>query len=303
MNFVGRSTYTPTVHELSAFVASAELGSASAAALALNLTQSAVSRSIASLEQRLGVRLFMRVRQRLVLTDAGRAMLREASQILGKLDNTARMVMAFGGSESVLRLAVLPSFANHWLIPRLTAFAQRHPQIGLDLAPALSAVDFDQTPFDAALQRRQMARPGTITLELCKERLIAVASPHLVGSGMLAPDVLVEFPLIQQSTRPQLWADWLQAAALEPFQRVRGPRFEHFDMVLAAAEAGLGVGLVPDIFAADGLARGALTMPCQIAVAGASPYALIWPPAAQDRPSLRAFVDWLKATEARNMAQ
>lgn len=298
MHRAKRNAYMPSIHELSAFVASAELGSASAAALALNLTQSAISRSIASLERRLGVRLFMRLRQRLVLTDAGRAMLREARDVLEKLDATARMVMAFGGSESVLRLAVLPSFANHWLIPRLPDFARCHPEIGLDLAPALSTVDFDRAPFDAALQRRQMAPPGTKTLALCQERLVAVASPRLVGNGTLTPDVLVGFPLIQQSTRPQLWADWLRVAGLEPFRQLRGPRFEHFDMVLAAAEAGLGVGLVPEIFAADGLARGALAMPCPIAVAGASSYVLIWPPASQDRPSLRAFVDWLKRTQA-----
>ncbi len=126
-------------------------------------------------------------------TDARRLMLREARYVLEKLDVTARMVMAFGSSESVLRLAVLPSFASHWLIPCLYEFVQMHPEINLDLAPAPSAVDFDETPFDAALRIREMARAEMKPIELCRERLIAVGSPRLVRSGTLTPDACWNF--------------------------------------------------------------------------------------------------------------
>lgn len=132
-----RPAYTPSIQELRALVLAADLGSVSAAAEALSLTQSAVSRSIAVLEQRLGVRLFRRERQRLFLSDAGRAMVRDAREILDRLDAAARMVMAFGGGTEVLRIAALPTFATTWLIPRLTDFARAHPGIAIDLSQAL----------------------------------------------------------------------------------------------------------------------------------------------------------------------
>lgn len=153
----GRPSYTPTISELRALVRVAELGSTAAAADALSLTQSAVSRSVGALEERLAVRLFRRERQRMILSDAGRAMLRDARDILDRLDASARMIMAFGGGSEVLRLAVLPTFATAWLIPRLPAFTRLHPDVSLDLGQALLPVDFEASPFDAAIQRVEMA--------------------------------------------------------------------------------------------------------------------------------------------------
>ena len=109
MNTPPRPSYTPSVQELRALVACAQTGSASRAGDHLNLTQSAVSRAIRALEDRLGVLLFRRVRQRLILSDAGRALVRDARDILDRLDNSARMVMAFGNGGDVLRHYVTPA--------------------------------------------------------------------------------------------------------------------------------------------------------------------------------------------------
>lgn len=283
-----RDQHTPSIPELRAFVLCARLGSASRAAAALNLTQSAVSRSIRALEDRLGVTLFQRIRQRMVLSDAGRAMLRDAEEVLDSLDRTARMVMAFGGSRQVLRLAVLPTFAATWLIPRLGDFATRHPGISLDLTSALAPVDFDDSPFDAAIQRAELARAGTEVMPILPETLIVVAAPALA-----VPADLSGVPLIQQATRPHLWADWMEAAGLE-VEAIRGPRFEHFDMVIAAARAGLGVALLPDIFARPDLEGGTLAQVSPVALTGPSPYALIHPGRAPEG-TLGVFVEWLKS--------
>lgn len=286
-----RSHHTPSIQELRALVACGELGSASRAAEALNLTQSAVSRAIRSLEDRLGVLLFHRVRQRLILSDAGRAMLRDAGAILDDLDAAARMVMAFGGGEQVLRLAVLPTFATAWLIPRLAGFARSFPDTAIDLTSALEPVDFQDSPFDAAIQRAAMARAGTVVAPLMEELLVVVAAPALAGRGALSPAEIVRQPLIQQATRPRLWVDWFAAAGLGPVDRLRGPRFQHFDMVIAAARAGLGLALLPRIFVEHDLRSGALCKLTEIELAGPSPYALIHPPSPS--PTLRAFADWI----------
>ena len=289
-----RPSYAPTLQELRALLCCADLGSASEAGLALNLTQSAVSRSIRSLEDRLGVRLFHREKQRLVLSDAGRAMVRDARDILMRVDASARMVMAFGAGADVLRLGVLPTFATTWLIPRLPDFSARHPDVCIDIGAALAPVDFADSAFDAALQRAGMARPGTEVIPVMAERLIVVAAPRLVGRASLAPEAVLKHPLIQQATRPELWSDWFGQLGLDPFGRLRGPRFEHFDMVLAAAEAGLGIAILPAIFAASALAAGRLVQASPAEILGRSPYALIFPARSAGQRSLGLFTRWLR---------
>lgn len=291
-----RANYTPTIQELRALVACAELGSASRAAEALNLTQSAVSRAIRSLEDRLGVRLFRRVRQRLLLSDAGRAMVRDAGVILGDLDAAARMVMAFGGGEGVLRLAVLPTFATTWLIPKLDGFNSVSPETAIDITSALDPVDFHDSPFDAAIQRASMARAGTTIVPLMHERLIVVGAPQLLpAGGDPTPAGIARLPLIQQATRPGLWAEWFAAAGLGAVERLRGPRFQHFDMVIAAARAGLGLALLPDIFVAPDIEAGRLRRIGHLSLAGPAPYALIYPAGRPMSSSLEAFASWLRS--------
>lgn len=290
-----RANYTPTIQELRALVACAELGSASRAAEALNLTQSAVSRAIRSLEERLGVRLFRRVRQRLLLSDAGRAMVRDAGAVLADLDAAARMVMAFGGGEQVLRLAVLPTFATTWLIPKLADFNRVSPETAIDITSALDPIDFHDSPFDAAIQRAVMARAGTTIVPLMSERLIVVGAPRLLPGKAQAPAEIAHLPLIQQATRPGLWAEWFAAAGLGPVERLRGPRFQHFDMVIAAARAGLGLALLPDIFVAPDIEAGKLRRIGDLSLAGPAPYALIYPASRPVSASLEAFSGWLQS--------
>ncbi len=294
MNSAMRDARTPSIQELRALVACGRSGSASRAAEELFLTQSAVSRAIRSLEERLGVRLFRRVRQRLVLSDAGRAMLRDAEVLLENLEASTRMVMAFGGGDRVLRLGVLPTFATTWLIPRLGAFGKVAPHITFDLTSALDSVDFESSPFDAAIQRAEMARPGTAVLPLVEERLIVVASPALLGGASPSPADFADFPLIQQATRPRLWADWFDAADVGPVERLRGPRFQHFDMVMAAARAGLGLALVPEVFVDAEIAEGSLARVDDRDFVGPSPYALIYPSARPMSASLQALSRWLR---------
>ncbi len=289
-----RQSYTPSIQELRALVTCADLESVSRSAIALNLTQSAVSRSIASLEERLGVRLFHRVRKRLHLSDAGRAMVHDSREILERLDSSARMIMAFGGGGDVLRLGVLPTFATNWLIPRLPEFLTLHPEVSIDLASVLHPVDFEKTPFDAVIQRAVMARKDTDVFNLLEESLITVAAPSLVATDKeLSGDDLARYPFIQLATRPELWDDWFANAGIARTDRLEGPRFQHFDMVLSAAQAGMGIALLPDIFAHQAINSGALVKVHPRTLAGATPYALIRPAVREASSAMDAFAAWL----------
>jgi LysR family transcriptional regulator, glycine cleavage system transcriptional activator len=295
-----RHAYTPTLPELQAFVQAAKTGTATRAAAALGLTQSAISRALTTLEARLGVALFHRIRQRLVLSDAGRALLPDAERMLADLDRAALTVMSFGGHRDVLRLAVLPTFAALWLIPRLASFAARAPQVTLDMTATLTPLDFERDPRDVAIIRAQPPLRGAELDILIEERLVVVAAPGLLPSvGVLDDTDLARLPLLQQATRPNLWLDWFLNAGLDPITILRGARFEQFGMVLAAARAGLGLALVPEVFAAPDLATGALRLASARSMTSATPYALTYPQRSLEIAAFCQFRDWIRADASR----
>src|SRR5690349_2891080 len=114
-----RARLLPRMNELLAFATAARHLSFTSAAVELNLTQGAVSRTIAELEARLGVRLFERVRQRVVLTDVGRQYFQEIRALLEQLSNATHQAVAAKPGLDILNLAVLPTFATQWLVHRL----------------------------------------------------------------------------------------------------------------------------------------------------------------------------------------
>jgi len=291
-----RHAYTPTLPELQAFAQAARTGTATRAAAALGLTQSAISRALTTLEARLGVALFHRIRQRLVLSDAGRALLPEAERMLADLDRAALTVMSFGGHRAVLRLAVLPTFAALWLIPRLSHFATLAPEVTFDMTATLTPLDFERDPRDVAIIRAQGPLRGADMDILAKERLVVVAAPSLLPkAGMLDDADLAGLPLLQQATRPNLWLDWFLNAGLDPITILRGPRFEQFGMVLAAARAGLGLALVPEVFVGPDLASGALQLASARSMTSDTPYALTYPQRSLDIVAFRQFREWILA--------
>ena len=289
-----RDSHIPTISELHAFAACARTGSTTRAADELHLTQSAVSRSLGTLEERLGVLLFNRVKQRLVLSDAGRAFRREAERILSDLNQAAVAIMAFGGHSGVLRLAVLPTFGSRWLVPRLRQFRALMPTMTFDIVSRLEPIDFDTEPFDAAIQRSNLRPPNTELVPLMDERLVVVAAPELLaGKGELTDAEMASLPLLQQTTRPSLWLDWFRDAGNDPRSILRGPRFEHFDMVIGAAVSGLGIGLVPEVLVEPEIAAGRLTRASTRQLVVSAPYSLIFPQRSLELEGFPAFRDWL----------
>ncbi|MCG4454825.1 LysR family transcriptional regulator [Pseudomonas sp. MMS21-TM103] len=130
---------------LNAFIAIAELGSFSEAAERLHLTQPAVSKRIASLEQQLNVRLFDRLGREVSLTEAGRALLPRAYQILNVLDDTRRALTNLSGEVSGrLTLATSHHIGLHRLPPLLRAFTREHPQVKLDIQFLDSEVAYEE---------------------------------------------------------------------------------------------------------------------------------------------------------------
>jgi LysR family transcriptional regulator, glycine cleavage system transcriptional activator len=279
-----------------AFEAAARLGSFTSAATELCLTQSAVSRRVATLEAFLGVAMFERNNQRVFLTQAGRFYANEARMILTRLAAVTGEALEFRGRGGVLNLAVPPSFGASWLVPRLTEFCTRHPDVSVTLSVRLRPTGFTPEGADAAIQILTETWPDVIAHAFLEEAMLPVACPRLVQRhGLRAPSDLRNATLLMQETRPLLWEEWFAARDLG--SAVANPRhsFEHYAMVIKAALAGLGVAIVPTYLVRPELDSGALVGLFGPPVKGRGTLHLVYPDTKHDYPPLAAFREWLLA--------
>ena len=264
------------------------------AAAELALTQSAVCRQIAGLEQYLGVSLFNRIKKRVSLTDAGQQYARQVREDLARLERDTLSVMAHQGAGGVLELAVIPTFATRWLIPRLGEFNRSHPDITLNLTTRAEPFMFTDTPFDAAIHFGDPIWPGAMADYLFGEEMVPVCSPALIeGMGTLEPRDLGRLPLLHQSSRPDAWHDWFDMLGIADIHALRGARYELFGMLVEAARACLGVALVPRFFVLGELESGALVIPCAHAMTSERGYYLVYPERKSESAALQTFKHWL----------
>ena len=289
-----RRGFLPPIGTLVAFECAARHGSFSRAAEELHLTQGAVSRQIRTLEETIGVALFERVRQRVVLSEAGRAYLADVRRSLGELGEATHRVMGFTGTRGVLDLAVLPTFGARWLVPRLPRFLGAHPEVTINLAARIEPFDFAGAPFDAAIHVGQPVWAGGVLTHLMDEEVVPVGEPGFAGRlDIVRPADLSRAPLLHQSTRPTAWADWFRAIGHATDAVWRGPRFDQFSMVSEAAAAGLGAALVPRFLIEEELARGRLVILFPEPLRTASAYYLVRPADEGRSALLAAFEEWL----------
>ncbi|WP_454690585.1 LysR family transcriptional regulator [Achromobacter aloeverae] len=283
----------PATGSLIAFEAAARHLNFRLAAGELHLTPSAISQQIRVLEQQIGVALFARVRQRVLLTSAGERYLHEVRRILRDLREVTYQALASGDKEW-LNLAVVPTFAVKWLIPRLPDFVARHPEVHLNIVSRSAPFDFAHEAFDAAIHYGEAVWPGAQLAHLMDEEMTPVCSRALQERlGIYAPADLLRVPLLQQFTRPSSWNDWFEHLAIVPANAFEGPRFDSFNMILEAVRAGMGAALLPRFMideAADQLVR--ISDVCLPSRRG---YHLAWPTAKSELGSVRKFQAWLSA--------
>lgn len=289
-----RRGFLPPIGSLVAFECAARHESFSRAAEELHLTQGAVSRQIRALEEVVGVALFERVRQRVVLSEAGLAYLVDVRRMLADLRDSTHRVMGFAGTGGVLELAVLPTFGARWLLPRLPRFLAEHPDVTVNLTARIEPFDFTDTPFDAAIHVGQPVWAGGGLEHLMDEEVVPVARPDwLDGVGDPTPAALAARPLLHQSTRPSAWADWFGSVGVATDAAWRGPRFDQFSMVAEAAACGLGAALMPRFLIEEELARGRLVQLFAEPLRTRSAYFIVHPASKGRSALLRAFEAWI----------
>lgn len=276
--------------------ASARLGSFTAAAQELHLTQGAVSRQIQGLEERLDVRLFTRRRESLVPTDAGRYYLDEIAPLLQRLERATVHVMALKGRGGALSLSVGASVGAYWLIPRLPDFTRAHGEIALNLSTRVGPLDFKNSPQDASLEFSDGQRPGLCCDFVAALDLAPYAAPAWVQRHGAQLDARTPASgLLHHHTLPDAWDQWFQARGLGSAPARTGPRFEIMSMALNAAVAGLGVVLLPAFMAEDMVQSGRLRRLSPQQMRYRKGYYLVYPPEAARLPALQTFRAWLLA--------
>lgn len=288
----------PSTAMLVAFESAARHQSFTKAAEELALTQSAICRQIAGLEAFLGIELFRRTRRGVRLTEDGLSYSRRIAIQLDAVERDTLAVMGQQGSTS-LELAVVPTFATQWLLPRLKDFQRLHPEVTVNLTTNTRPFLFADTAFDAALYYGDDGWPGTESHFLMRENLVPVCSPELIAPRrQLEAHEIAALPLLQQSTRPYVWRQWFGSLGLEIEGDMRGPRYELFSILAQAAMHGMGLALIPPLLIRRELEEGRLIVPIRHTYMNDKAYYLIVPERKAESAALRAFRDWL-AEEAR----
>jgi LysR family glycine cleavage system transcriptional activator len=286
----------PPLHAIRAFEAAARRLSFNRAAEELHVTPSAVSHQIRALEEQLGTRLFDRLTRRVALTPEGQALLPPIQSALDQIDAAIRRI-ASKPDDGSLTVQASPNFATEWLVPRLLGFQAEHPDIEVKLMTTRGhdglRLDFDQ--IDLAVWYGNGTWPDVQCERLLREELVPVCSPELLEGeqSLTAPEDLRDATLIHVLMRIGQWRNWLEAAGVEGVDPERGPKFQNTPLALEAAMAGMGVAIANRAFVTDHLRDGRLVIPFDRDLPSASAYYLIYPKRGLQRPSARAFREWV----------
>jgi LysR family transcriptional regulator, glycine cleavage system transcriptional activator len=291
------------LNALRAFEASARHQSFSSAASELNVTPAAVGQLVRSLEEWLGAPLFYRGtsgRARLIPTESAEHALPDIRAGFDRLAiGLGRLREASTGG--VLTVAVSPSFAAKWLLPRIDRFHDLCPQTDVRLDTNLKLVDFTAQGIDIGVRYGRGAWPGLVAEKLMEEEIFPVCAPGwLKKNGKIErPDDLSGKPLIHDlSVDSQSgftsWIDWLERAGARSVDATRGMQINNSAAVLQAAIDGHGVALARSVMARDDVAAGRLIrlLP-SIRQAAELAYFIVYRSESASLAKLVAFRDWL----------
>lgn len=289
-------THTPSLSCLLAFEASARHCSFTRAADDLCVTQGAISKLIKTLEEELGTLLFVRDGKRLRPTPAADVYLRRIQPLLLKLEAASIELKAGGRSSGRLNLAVLPSIAAKWLMPRYSDFSARHPDIILNLTTHLSPFNFHMEDIDAAIHFGPKSSWGGAEMEfLLQDAVVPICSPDFMSryGPFDDPRKMLDYTFLHLASRTNSWRFWFGSLGIETDRIMSGPVFEHYLMIIQVVTAGLGIGLAPFFLVEDDIAQGRLAVPYHHLASEDLSYHLVYPSEKIDYRPLLAFRSWL----------
>lgn len=285
-----------------AFLAVARHLNFRAAAEELALTQSAVSRQIQSLEDEVGVPLFLRHTRAVELTSAGGQLQRAVGPALERMDAAVRLVRQTAGRKSVA-ITTWASFASMWLIPRMEEFQRDNPDIDIRIDATDAIMDLETADVDLALRSSVPGSQPASAQRLFGEQLAVVASPWLIKSmpPIRTPADVAQFTLIEAGDAHRMpyfewitWRRWFELNGQSRLQPKRWLYFNYAQQIVQAALAGQGLALARMPLIAESLASGDLVevLPGH-RLDSPLVYWLVVGPRSGQRPEIQAFCAWL----------
>jgi len=262
----------------------------------MNISNAAVSSHIRGLEEFLGMKLFVRLTREVKLTPEGS---RLSGFIETGFQEIERGIASFAPNSDPtnLKVSTLPSFANRWLMPRISRFQERYPQVKLSIMPGFNLVDFQGDGVDLAIRFGKGNYPGLESRFLKEESLVVVCHESLAGGHRIKPSVLANMPwLIDDSIDMQ--GSWLE------FQKAFGITIPDTAIKLSVNEAsaqveavlaGRGISLIRHTLVADMLEVGLLIQPIDFSMPAEYHYYLVAPEAKFRTEKVRTFVSWISS--------
>ncbi|MFK8022062.1 MAG: transcriptional regulator GcvA [Pseudomonadales bacterium] len=282
----------PPLNSLRAFECAARHMSFTMASQELNVTQAAVSQQVKTLESYLGLPLFKRLTRKLVLTEEGQLLQPELSEALDQIGGAVAKLRDTTVAER-LTVRLGPSLAARWLLPKLSAFWQLHPNIDLCFYHSNSPVDFDREDIDMAITYGNGQWRGVTAEHLLASDYFPVCHPTLLdhshGSlqGGLAAQTLLH------DARYYDWEQWLNMAGISDVNPRRGIIIDDTNVLIEAALSGQGVALCSTMFVKDHLLTGQLVKPFSETLHSGDAYYIVYPPKHLERSAVREFRSWL----------
>jgi len=304
----GRHYDLPPLDQLEAFEAAARHLSFTRAAGELALTQSAVSRQIAAIEQRLGVALFRRLHRALALTEEGASLYRTVGEVLRQLHQVTGQLRHAPRLRAVV-VTTTPGLAGLWLIPRLARFTARAPGVDVRISANNRVVDLDRDGIDVAIRYGPLASAGADAELLFRETVQPVCSPALLRASAhplreptdLRHHVMLHIDLDPVASQLE-WRPWLRAMGVADLEPAGALHFSQYDQLVQAAVAGQGVALGRSPIVDALLADGRLVAPLDERLESTRAYFLLVARAASERPDVQAFSAWLREEAVRPAA-
>lgn len=279
----------PFLNGVRAFEASARSGSFVKAAAELNVTAAAVSRLVQLLERRIGVALFQRKANRLLLTPAGQTYQAGLTPLLDALANLTAQVSAMGAAR-ILTVGVGPTFAVRWLIPRLAEFQKVAPDLEVRFTTGGVAAPFSDD-WTCGIALGDGNWPGLVSEPLFAAELTPVCVPQL-ARRLKQPEDLRSMSLLRVAHAREDWPRWIKAAGLAKFT-ANGPQFEYYGQALQAALDGVGVAMGISPYIDDDVSAGRLIAPFGLSVTNGKHWYLVYRSARAQDEALDIFRRWI----------
>ena len=283
----------PSLNFLHTFESVARHLSFTNAAKELFVTQAAVSHQIKALEDYLGVKLFLREKRKVFLSDEGQKLLPSVVSGLQGIADSLENIHNYDAEDTIV-VGVGSSFSANWLVQRLGTFYQKYPEVNLHMKISNNDLDFVADGTDLAVVWGKGDWQGLMCEQLMVVEFTPVCSPELLNKThpLKTPEDLIHYPLLDDPDY-EVWQEWFVEAGIQERKYKRRTVIRDSNVLINSTLDGHGIALCAVGIVQEYLDSGRLIRPFELSITGGGFYYLVYPEKALRKPLVRLFKDWL----------